>query len=166
MNSPTSVLQKSTSIPPEKYQSIFHRIRYKAEIHDSFSDLSENDLLVVTKMNKDYIDKQRLNSKIYNKITFYGLYFALYNYDYFDEILEFVALDKKTAVPTRFDVNADIYGISPDTLEFKTQFKKKVRMRGEDITWRLIDMERYVFRQYDKLLDIKDKKLFKLQNNR
>ena len=117
-------------------------------------------IFIVNNLNK--------RSDFYNKITFYWLFFNLYFYNthiwqyLLNSIMSFFWIDNNNKI-TRFDLCYDDYS-SLDTYIFKDEYIEKVKTFGT--TWKSLKQDkRYVFRAYNKSLDVLDKKLHTLINN-
>ena len=117
-------------------------------------------IFIVNNLNK--------RSDFYNKITFYWLFFNLYFYNthiwqyLLNSIMSFFWIDNNNKI-TRFDLCYDDYS-SLDTYIFKCEYIEKVKTFGT--TWKSLKQDkRYVFRVYNKSLDVLDKKLHTLINN-
>lgn len=117
-------------------------------------------IIIVNNLNK--------RSDLYNKITFYWLFFNLYFYKtsiwqyLLNSLLTFFGINNTNNI-TRFDLCFDDYS-SLDTYTFKDEYIEKVKTFGT--TWKSLKIDkRYTFRVYNKSLDVLDKKLYWLINN-
>ena len=119
-------------------------------------DLQNNKLaqiIITNDKNKRY--------DIYDKITIYWTYFNLY-YEFFTNIFNFFWITNNSFV-TRFDLCFDL-PVNHIYYNFKEELIEKVKTYWS--TWKCYKNDkRYEVRIYDKLLDINDKKLYKIVDN-
>lgn len=109
-------------------------------------------------------DISNKKSDVYDKITFYWTFFNLYWLEYIYQIFDYFYLDYETSVFTRLDLCMDFNEYKVSDFKYKIEYLEKVKTFWT--TWKSLEMNKeYKFRVYNKLLDILDKWLYKIEDN-
>ena len=129
--------------------------------HNTYNLVDKNNnklcqILIVNKNNK--------KSDLYNKITFYWTYFNLYWLDRILSVFNFFWITDLSIV-TRIDYKIDFDNALVSDFCYKDKYIEKVKTFWT--TWKSLEMnKRYKFRVYNKRLDILDKNLYNISDDK